>query len=163
MDALNRGEMARQNFLSGYNCAQSVVLAFDDVLRAHGVDPLTAAKMASPFGGGMGRMREVCGTVSGMLMVLGLVAGYDEAKAYQAKKELYATVQRLAGAFRGQNASIVCRELLGLAAGPDAPTPEKRSDAYYRKRPCADLCACSAQILAKYLYDADAIDTRLDQ
>lgn len=151
MDALNRGEKARQNFLSGYNCAQSVVLAFDDVLCEHGLDPQTVARMASPFGGGMGRMREVCGTVSGMLMVLGLVEGYDETKAYAAKKELYASVQQLAGAFRDRNGSIVCRELLGLDAGPDKPTPEKRTDAYYRKRPCAELCACSAQILAEYL------------
>jgi C_GCAxxG_C_C family probable redox protein len=151
MDASDRGEKARQNFLSGYNCAQSVVLAFDDVLREHGLEPRTVARMASPFGGGMGRLREVCGTVSGALMVLGLVEGYDEAKAYKAKKELYATVQRLAGEFREQNGSIVCRELLGLGAGPDVPVPEKRTESYYRKRPCAELCACSAQILASHL------------
>ncbi len=156
MDALGRGEKARQSFLRGYNCAQSVVLAFDDVLRGHGLDSRTVARMASPFGGGMGRMREVCGTVSGMLLVLGLVEGYDEAKEYAAKKELYASVQRLAGAFRDQNGSIVCRELLGLADGPDVPVPEKRTESYYRKRPCAELCACSAQILAEYLDDGDA-------
>lgn len=151
MHAQERGELARQNFLQGYNCAQSVVLAYEDVLKERGIDASTAAKMASSFGGGMGRMREVCGTVSGMLLVLGLVEGYDEAKAFRAKKELYTTVQELAGAFRDRNDSIVCRELLGLGSDPDTPTPEKRTEAYYRKRPCAELCACAAQILAEHL------------
>lgn len=148
MDAVERGELARQNFLKGYNCAQSVVRAFDDVLEARGVDPQVAARMASPFGGGMGRLREVCGTVSGMLLVLGLVEGYDDPKAYEAKKELYQEVQDLAGSFREENGSLVCRELLGLGSGPSEPVPERRTDAYYKKRPCPELCACAARILA---------------
>lgn len=151
MDEMERGERARSNFLRGYNCAQSVVVAFGDVFEEHGVDVDVAARMASPFGGGMGRMREVCGAVSGMLMVLGIVEGYDEPKAFAAKKELYARVQELAGRYRSENGSIVCRELLGLGAGPDAPTPERRTEAYYRKRPCADLCACAASIVAERL------------
>ena len=155
MDATERGERARQNFLAGYNCAQSVVRAFDDVLEERGLDPEAAMRMASPFGGGMGRLREVCGTVSGMLLVLGLVEGYDEPRAYAAKKELYEKVQGLAGAFRDEHGSIVCRELLGLGAGPSEATPERRTDAYYRKRPCPELCACAARILASHLSKLD--------
>lgn len=151
MDATERAELARQNFLEGYNCAQSVVRAFSDVLEGQGMDPKMAMRMASPFGGGMGRLREVCGTVSGMLLVLGLVEGYDEPKAYAAKKELYQRVQELAAAFREENGSIVCRELLGLGAGPSEPTPEQRTPDYYRKRPCPELCACAARILASHL------------
>ena len=148
METSKRAERARDNFLQGYNCAQAVVLAFDDVLAEHGIDAPVMARIASPFGGGMGRMREVCGAVSGMLMVLGAVEGSDDAKAFRAKKELYQRVQELAGAFREENGSIVCRELLGLGKGPSEATPERRTDAYYKKRPCAELCACAAQILA---------------
>ena len=151
MDVSERGERARNNFLQGYNCSQSVVLAFEDVLVEHGLDVHTVARLASPFGGGMGRMREVCGAVSGMIMVLGLVEGYDDPKAFRAKKELYVRVQELAGVYRDENGSIVCRELLGLGKGPSESTPERRTDAYYRKRPCAELCACAARILAEHL------------
>lgn len=151
MDATERAERARSNFLQGYNCSQSVVLAFDDVLAEQGLDARTALRLASPFGGGMGRMREVCGSVSGMLMVLGLAEGYDDAKAFKAKKELYGSVQGLAARFREENGSIVCRELLGLPKGPSDPTPERRSEGYYRKRPCQELCACAAAILAEHL------------
>ncbi len=151
MTADERAETARNNFLQGYNCSQSVVLAFPDVLEQAGLDPSVAARLASPFGGGMGRMREVCGAVSGMLMVLGLAQGYDEAKAFAAKKELYQKVQTLCKRYGDENGSIVCRELLGLGKGPDAPTPQRRTDSYYRKRPCPELCACAARILAEHL------------
>ena len=151
MDAMERAERARRSFLEGYNCAQSVVRSFDDVLEERGIDLETALRMASPFGGGMGRLREVCGTVSGMMLVLGLVEGYDDPSAYEAKKELYREVQDLAGTFREENGSIVCRELLGLGAGPSRPAPERRTDAYYRKRPCPELCASAARILADHL------------
>ena len=150
MDANERAERARQNFLAGYNCTQSVVVAFGDVFEEQGLDLDAVTRLASPFGGGMGRMREVCGAVSGMLMVLGIVEGYDEPKAFQAKKELYARVQELAESYRAENGSIVCRELLGLGSGADDPTPERRTEAYYRKRPCAELCACAARIVAEH-------------
>ena len=151
MDAGTRAESAKRNFLGGCNCAQSVVLAFDDVLEQQGMDPATAAKMASPLGGGMGRLREVCGAVSGMLLVLGLAEGYDDPEAFDAKKELYETVQELAGAFKDENGSIICRELLGLDAGPSGATPEKRTDAYYHDRPCSELVASAARILEDHL------------
>lgn len=151
MNATERGELARQIFLEGYNCAQSVVRSFSDVLEERGVDPQVAVAMASPFGGGMGRLREVCGTYSAMLLVLGLVEGYDEPKAFEKKKELYRQVQELAATFRDENGSIICREPLGLGAGPSDPTPEQRTDSYYRKRPCPELCASAARILAGHL------------
>ena len=146
-----RAELAHSNFLRGYNCSQSIVLAFPDVLAKAGIEPSVAAKLASPFGGGMGRMREVCGAVSGMLMVLGLAQGYDEAKAYAEKKDLYQKVQTLCTRYSNENGSIVCRELLGLGKGPDEPTPQRRTEGYYRKRPCPELCACAARILAEHL------------
>ncbi len=151
MDAAQRAERARENFLGGCNCPQSVVLAFDDVLAKCGIDADTAARLASPFGGGMGRMREVCGAVSGMLMVLGLVEGYSDPEDFEAKKELYEHVQELAGQFRDEHGTILCRELLELGKGPDAPVPEKRSEAYYHERPCAEFCATAARVLGEYL------------
>ena len=100
---------AAELFMQGYNCAQAVTVAFSDVT---GLDKETSAKIASSFGGGMGRMREVCGAVSGMLMVAGLLYGYDDPKADAAKKELYKLVQAQAGAFREEVGSIICREIL---------------------------------------------------
>lgn len=151
MEAWEREACARKNFLEGSNCPQSVVRAFDDVLVDHGIAPTMAMRLASPFGGGMGRMREVCGAVSGMLMVLGLVEGYDDPSDDEAKAVLYEHVQELAGAFREEHGTILCRELLGLAEGPDKPIPEKRSAAYYHDRPCAEFCASAARILGEYL------------
>jgi C_GCAxxG_C_C family probable redox protein len=156
IDVEARAERARENFLAGYNCSQSVVMAFSDLIEDAGVDAGAVCRLASPFGGGMGRLREVCGCVSGSLMVLGLVRGYDDPRDYAAKKRLYAEVQELAAANRDENGSIVCRELLGLGKGPDDPAPERRSDAYYRKRPCPELCAVAARILATHLAQVQA-------
>ena len=151
MEAMEREARARNNFLDGCNCPQSVVRAFDDVLREHGIDPEVAMRLASPFGGGMGRMREVCGAVSGMLMVLGLVEGYDDPADDVAKAELYAHVQELAGQFRQEHGTIICRELLARGEGPDDPTPAARTAAYYHERPCAEFCATAARVLGEYL------------
>lgn len=151
MAVQDHAERARELFESGCNCPQSVVLAFADVLEQEGLEPTTVARLASPFGGGMGRLREVCGAMSGMLMVLGLLEGYDDPQAYDAKKELYATVQELAGKFKGENGSYLCRELLGLEEGPDVSVPEVRTEAYYERRPCADIVAAAAGILEEHL------------
>ena len=151
MDSNDRANKAKQSFLSGCNCPQSVVSAFSDVFEEHGIDMQTALRMASPFGGGMGRLREVCGAVSGMLMVLGLLEGYADVSDYDAKKDLYAHVQTLAERFRAENGSILCRELLGLSEGPDSSAPERRSDEYYERRPCPELVASAARILEEYL------------
>ena len=144
----NHKELAKSYFLEGYNCAQAVVLAFHKEL---GLDKETAARMASAFGGGMGRLREGCGTVSGMLLVLGLLRGYSDPKDLEGKKELYSQVQQLARTFREHNKSIICRELLGLDHHSDEPTPSLRTPEYYKKRPCADLAADAAQILEEFL------------
>ncbi len=144
----NHKELAKSYFLEGYNCSQSVLLAFHEEL---GLDKDTAARMASPFGGGMGRLREVCGTVSGMLLVLGLLRGYGDPKDLEGKKALYEQVQALARTFREHNGSIICRDLLGLDHSSDVPAPSPRTPEYYKKRPCADLAADAAQILEQFL------------
>lgn len=145
---MTRRERAIQNFYDGYNCTQSVVLAFEELLP---FDSDTILKMVSPFGGGMGRLREVCGSVSGMFFVLGIVCGYSEPKDTEAKKDLYALVQNLAKEFENTNGSIVCRELLGLVEKRQDPTPEERSAEYYKKRPCPELIGNAAQILDDFL------------
>ena len=139
--------MARNYFRQGYNCAQSVALAFSDKL---GMDERTVLRCVSAFGGGMGRLREVCGTVSGMFFVLGTLRGYDDAKDLKGKERLYADVQELAERFRRENGSIICRELLGVN-GAESPAPATRTEEYYKKRPCAELCAYAAGILAEKL------------
>lgn len=137
---MTRAQIARENFLSGYNCAQAVLLAFADLVK---VDRETLENIARPFGGGFARLREVCGTVSGAAMTMGLL--FPE----KSKSELYALVQAHANAFKEQNGSYLCRELLDGAGvrAETAPTAETRTAAYYHKRPCAELCACSAAIL----------------
>ena len=145
---MNHPEVARQLFCEGYNCSQAVLCAFDDVT---GLDRGTSARLASSFGGGMGRMREVCGCVSGALMVLGLVNGYDDPSDNDAKKAHYELVRAFADRFRAENGSIICRELLTGVQTTPGGDPEARTDAYYKKRPCPDLVACAAKILDEYV------------
>ena len=137
---------AAELFLEGYNCAQAVAVAFSDIT---GLDPIFSAKMASSFGGGMGRMREVCGAVSGMLMVAGILYGYDSNDDDTVKKAHYALVQDLAGQFREQIGSIVCRDI--LKNPPSDPTPSPRTAEYYKQRPCARMVVLAAQILDRYI------------
>lgn len=141
-----RSARAKELFLSGYNCAQSVFLAFRDLTT---LDEQTAAIVASSFGGGMGRLREVCGAVSGMSLVAGfLYPNFDPTNALS-KKENYAAVQELAERFREENGFIVCRDLLGLAQQKDDPTPSPRTESYYKRRPCAEYVAIAARIVAE--------------
>ena len=141
---MDHGEKAEKLFKEGYNCAQSVLCAFEDVT---GIERETAAKLASSFGGGLGRMREVCGAVSGAAMVLGLAKGYSDPEDFDAKKAHYALIQEFAARFKEQNGSIICRELLSGAEASNGFTPERRTDGYYQKRPCAELCRCAAEIV----------------
>lgn len=146
-----RGQRAQAYFTEGYNCAQAVAMAFSDLI---GMDEALIARTMSSFGGGLGRMREVCGAVSGMSFVAGALYGYAEPSSagQQEKAAHYARIQELAGAFREVNGSIVCRELLGLdISGSDDPTPKKRTPEYYKKRPCAQLVALAATIMEDYL------------
>ena len=143
---MNHGEKAAQLFLSGYNCTQAVVVAFCDVTK---LEPAFAARLASPLGGGMGRMREVCGAVSGMLLVLGLLYGYDTPGDDESKKRLYNEVQTLAARFREQNGSIICREI--LKNPPSDPNPTPRTADFYKKRPCARLVAAAAELMDEFI------------
>ena len=143
---MDHGLKAAELFLSGYNCAQAVAVAFTDVT---GLTEAQAAKMASAFGGGMGRMREVCGAVSGMLMVLSYVSGYDTPGDDVSKKRLYGQVQELAAAFRAENGSIICREI--LKNPPSDPTPSPRTAEYYKSRPCALMVKTAAELLDEFI------------
>ena len=145
-------QKAEMLFKQGYNCSQAVLLAFCDELN---LDKETAARLASSFGGGIGRMREVCGAVSGMCMVAGLCKGYSDPKDMEGKKRHYSLIQKMANEFKEKNSSIICRELLGLSAGADSPSPSPRTAQYYKKRPCAELVGIAAEIAAKELgFDA---------
>ena len=135
--------LAGDLFLGGYNCSQSVAVAFCDVT---GLEKDFAARMASSFGGGMGRQREVCGAVSGMLMVLGLLYGYDIPGDDISKKKQYQDIQALCAAFREEVGSIVCRE-----NPPSDPTPSPRTAEYYAKRPCARMVMTAARLMDEYI------------
>ncbi len=145
---MNRGDAAYENFLKGYNCTQAVTVAFSDIFGL-GEDKL--AKISGGFGGGMGRMREVCGTFSGIVMVLSEVYGYSEPKNLEAKKALYEKIRAAAEQFRNDNGSIICRELLGLEKMEDSATPAPRTPEYYQKRPCPMLCRYAADLAEKMI------------
>ena len=145
---MTRREAAMANFMKGYNCSQSIVLAFADMLD---IDEKSLLKMSSSFGGGMGRLREVCGSVSGMFMVAGLLYGYDGPETGQVKADHYARIQELAHRFEEQHGSIVCRELLGLNVRHDVPVPEARTTEYYKKRPCPEIIGDAAEILDQFI------------
>lgn len=145
---MTRKEKAMQSFLDGYNCSQCMMLAFEDYLT---IDIDTALKIASPFGGGMGRLREVCGSVSGMFMVFGFLKGYNQPDDYETKKELYEHIQELAHRYEEATGSIICRELLGLNVQREDAAPEKRTEDYYKKRPCGEKIGSAAEILETYL------------
>lgn len=146
-----RVERARGYFLEGYNCAQAVVMAFDDIMN---MDVNALARLTAPFGGGMGRMREVCGTVSGMAFVAGAIAPSVDPKNLEERKNNYALVQTFADKFRKENGDIVCRRLLGLepmVERSETAMPSERTPEYYKKRPCVEYVACAARIVAEHL------------
>ncbi len=136
---------AAQLFVDGYNCAQAIAVAFSDVT---GLTPEMSAKLASSFGGGMGRMREVCGAVSGMFMVLSMLDGYETPNP-AAQKQLYTAVQELAEKFRQQAGSIICREI--LKNPPSDPKPTPRTEEFYKQRPCTRMVMIAAELLDEYI------------
>ena len=150
---MTRREAAMANFMKGYNCSQSVVLAFADMID---IDEATLSKLSSSFGGGMGRLREVCGSVSGMFMVAGLLYGYDGPETGQVKADHYARIQELAKRFEEKHGSIVCRELLGLSVRHDIPVPEARTSEYYKKRPCPEIIGDAAEILEQFINEQNS-------
>jgi C_GCAxxG_C_C family probable redox protein len=149
-----RSQKAMAYFKQGYNCSQAVFLAFSDL---YDMDEKLAARLSSSFGGGMGRLREVCGAVSGMFMVAGALYGYDSPDCGQEKTDHYARIQELAKNFSDENGSIVCRELLGGLVGQAGPQAEQRTDEYYKKRPCVQLVGMATAIIDKYIKDNEDI------
>lgn len=139
---MTKGELAESLFKTGLNCAQAVATAFAEEMN---MDAELVKRLTIGFGGGIGRMREVCGTVSGMTFVISALYNEDKGKIYE-------RVQNVANQFKAENGSVVCRELLGLTPmSATPPTPEKRTDEYYKKRPCAELVKMSADILDRYI------------
>ena len=145
---MDHGEEARRLFLMGYNCAQSVFCAF---LDETGLSLEESARLASSFGGGMGRLREVCGGVSGALLALGAICGYDAPRDQEAKKAHYKLVQTFAGRFKEKNGTIICRELLKNVPVTPGGVPEERTKEYYSRRPCPLLVRDAAAILDEML------------
>jgi C_GCAxxG_C_C family probable redox protein len=143
-----RADRAEALFRQGYNCSQSVFAAFADVV---GMSVEEAAQLASPFGAGFGKLREVCGAVSGMTMLAGKLKGYSDPKAREEKIELYKLMQKMCAEFEEKEGSIICRELLGLEKGEDLGEPAVRTEEYYRSRPCVGACRTAAEIAEKYL------------
>ena len=148
IDVAARASRAKELFLKGYNCSQAVALAYADIAE---VDEALLATIAAPFGGGMGRLREVCGAVSGMTLLAGFISPSPKCDDAEAKRANYTLVQEFAEQFRKRNGAIVCRTLLGLDRPKDEPTPSERTAEYYKKRPCADLVYDAAEIVGEYL------------
>lgn len=149
---MNKGEIAKELFESGCNCSQAVFCAF---CEETGFDKETAIRISAGFGGGFGRLREVCGAVSGMTMVLSSRFAAPDVNDPAKKAELYALIQKAANEFKEQNGSIVCRELLGLSEKSSSPVPEERTAKYYAKRPCGELVKCAAEITERLLAEAE--------
>lgn len=142
----------------GYNCCQAVVLAYNDLFD---VNDLLASSIASGFGGGFGRLREVCGSVSGMTILAGMLYPADDPSDKAGRTRNYAIVQEIASKFKEINGSIVCKELLGLVpmgsngtTPAESPVPSDRTAEYYQKRPCEELVGISARIIGEKLLES---------
>lgn len=146
----NHAELARAGFIRGYNCAQAVACAFCEELQ---MDETTVAKMVSSFGGGFGKLREVCGAVSGAAFVLGALKGYGDPAATTEKTAHYLRVQEFAARFKAEHQTLICRELLKNLSQEkvNSPAPQPRNEEYYRTRPCVRFVETAAQILEEML------------
>lgn len=147
---MNYSKKAVDNFKTGYNCAQAVFLAFAEDF---GIDKNTALKLSSSFGGGMGRLREVCGAVTSMFAIAGLKHGYISPADDAAKARHYELIQTLAEKFKSQYGTIICRELLKLPEGSDSPIPSKRNERYYQTRPCEAFVRLASEIIEQNILD----------
>jgi len=139
-------KQAEENFFKGYNCAQSVFLVY---AKDFGFDDKTALMLSSSFGGGMGRLREVCGAVTAMFAVAGLKYGYTENNNNIKKAELYGLIQQMAKKFQGRHGSIICRELLNIQNEEISGIPAVRNEEYYKSRPCNEFIKTACKILAE--------------
>jgi len=153
-EATDYEKEAMENFKQGFNCAQSVTAAFADKLN---VDRDTALKIASSFGGGVGRMREICGALSGAFIVMGMLDGYSDPLDDETKTKLYISVQELAEKFKKENGSLLCKDLLGVQYEPISPIPEKRTAKYYHNRSCEKFVGYSAKLLAEHIKEMEEI------
>ena len=139
----NHAELAMNLFREGYNCSQAVVCAFQDIT---GLPDDISKMVSSSFGGGMGRMREICGAASAMLIVIGMVKGYTDMKDIDAKADLYSLVQKALRDFEIRLGSYRCSILLGKK-GPDSPIPTPRTPDFYLTRPCERIIGTAAEII----------------
>ncbi len=144
---MKNSEKAVELFLQGYSCSQAVFGAFADEV---GLDESLCFKLSSPFGGGFGRLREVCGAVSGMLMVFGVLYGYDTPDNGETKKELYEKTRELCEEFKKQHESIICKDILKGQAQIGG-TPDKRTESFYATRPCAKCVRDAAVIIEEFI------------
>ncbi|MBP5221024.1 MAG: C_GCAxxG_C_C family protein [Bacteroidaceae bacterium] len=150
-EADERVQLAVETFMQGYGCCQSVICAFADI---YGIDSTTAKKIGAGFGGGVGRMRMMCGAVSGIVTLVGLDCGQTEGSDREGKAACYKVVQDLLGVFKQRNGSVICAELLGLNGCPvvkNTYIPDQRNAEYYKKRPCAQKVESAARVFAEYL------------
>ena len=145
-------DKAVELFKKGFNCSQSVFAAFCDEF---GMDEQTALKVSAGLGGGVGRMREVCGTVTGAAMVAGMIYGATDGSDVDSKAKTYEVVRLIADEFKKDNPSIVCRELLGLDKAEQSAKPQARTQEYYKKRPCAELAEESAKAVDKIIFNRE--------
>ena len=141
-------ELAKDLFSKGYNCSQAVFAAFCDET---GMDREMALRLSSSFGGGMGKLREVCGAVSAMFLIAGLKTGNIDPADKSAKKQHYERIQSLAAQFEQQHETIICRKLLGLPEGKDSPVPTERDEKFYKERICMKLVEDAADIMDAFL------------
>lgn len=141
---MSHSQRAKELFLQGYNCAQAVFIAFSDLT---GYDVDDAARISSSFGGGMGRLREVCGAVSGAFMVAGCLYGYANETDKDAKTAHYALIQNIAARFIEKNGTIICRDLIGAEANDKSAVPTDRTPDFYKRRPCVELVEIAAEIM----------------
>ena len=147
-DVISRADMAEKYFKEGANCSQAVLAAYADELR---ISVEFAMRLASGFGGGVGRMREVCGAFSGVVLIENLRNGFTDHTDKEAKDACYARIQALASAFKEQSGSnsIICRELLSGSGATSGGASEPRGKEYYKKRPCVELVRLAAEIAEK--------------
>ncbi len=145
---MDRVAQAEQYFRTGYNCAQAVFLAYADI---YSIDEKQALMMASSFGAGIGKMRETCGVVTAMAMVVGLSSGYSDPSDSEGKKATYHLMQEMAGGFKKRHKTLVCRELLGIKPEDDLPETAVRTEEYYKSRPCLALVRSSCEIIEEYI------------
>lgn len=146
-----RVQRAVDFFMQGYGCCQSVVAAFSDL---YGLDEEMAKRVGAGFGGGVGRLRMMCGAVSGIVVLAGLDVGQTEGSDRQGKSYCYKVVQELLAKSREQNGSLICAEILGLKGYEKAKSSyvaSARTAEYYKTRPCAAKVESAARIFAEYI------------